>query len=74
MSRTLPLCRGFLEHLDMTMTNETFQVVSLDYCLHIEQKRSFRKGAPRRFLAEFVKDVFKLDFFSEKLPWAYFTE
>ena len=46
MSRILPFCRGFLEHLDMTMTNETFQVVSLDSYLDIEQNRRSEKEHP----------------------------
>ena len=44
MSVKIPFCRGFLEHLDLTFTDETFQVGSLDYYLHIEQKRRSEKG------------------------------
>ena len=46
MSRILPFCRGFLEHLELTLTNETFQVGSLDYYLHIEEQNRPKKSIP----------------------------
>ena len=49
MSRILPFCRGYLEHLELTLTNEAFQVVSLDYYVHIEQKGVRKKGIPSVF-------------------------
>ena len=57
MSRILPFGRGLLEHLELTLTNETFQIVSLDYYLPIEQKKAFGKRTSHQFLAIFVKDV-----------------
>ena len=65
MSRILPFCRGFLEHLDLIMTKETFQGVRLDCYLHTEQKRRSRKRASHWFLANFVKAVSKNSFFKE---------
>ena len=44
MSVKITLCRGFLEHLNLTLTNETFQVGSLDYYLPVEQKQRLEKG------------------------------
>ena len=49
MSRILPFCQGFLEHLDLTMTKETAQVARLDYYLHTEQKRRSGIGHPTDF-------------------------
>ena len=49
MSRILPFCRGFLEHLELTLTNETSQVVSLDYYLPIQRKKRSKKGHPVNF-------------------------
>ena len=49
MSRILPFCRGILEHLELTLTNETFQIVSLDYYLPIEQKKRPEKEHPTDF-------------------------
>ena len=49
MSRILPFCRGFLEHLELTLTNKTFLVVSLDSYLHIERKRHSEKGHTANF-------------------------
>ena len=49
MSVKVPFCRGFLEHLELTLTNKTFQVVSLDFYLQIEQKMRSEKGYPTDF-------------------------
>ena len=49
MSVKVPFYRGFLEHLELTLTNETFQVVCPDYYLHIEQKMRPEKGHPTDF-------------------------
>ena len=49
MSRILTFCQGFLEHFELTLTNETFQVVSPDSYLHIKQKRRSEKGHPTDF-------------------------
>ena len=49
MSRILPFCQRFLEHLELTLTNETFQTVSLDYYLPIQQKKRSEKGHPINF-------------------------
>ena len=46
MSLKVPFCRAFLEHLNLTLTNETFQVVILDFYLHTEQKSRSEKGQP----------------------------
>ena len=44
MSVKITFCRGFLEHIDLTLTNENFQVGSLDYYLPIERKTRPKKG------------------------------
>ena len=49
MSVKVPFCRGLLEHLKLTLTNETFQVYILNYYLHIEQKMRSEKGRPTDF-------------------------
>ena len=49
MSVKITFCRGFLEHLDSTLTDETFQVGSLAYYLHIERNRRPEKGYPIDF-------------------------
>ena len=60
MSVKITFCRGFLEHLDSTLTDETFQVGSLDYYLHIERNRR-PEMVSHRFRAIFVKDVQKFN-------------
>ena len=45
MSVKVTFCRGFLEHIDLTLTNETFQVGSLDYYLPIKRKNASEKRA-----------------------------
>ena len=49
MSVKITFCREFLEHLDLTLANETFRVISLDYYLRIEQKGHSEKGHPTDF-------------------------
>ena len=49
MSVKVPFCRGFLDHSELTLTNKTFQLVSLDYYLHTEQKMRSKKGHPTDF-------------------------
>ena len=41
----LPFCRRFLEHLDLTLADESFQVANLDYYLYIEQEMRPEKGS-----------------------------
>ena len=49
MSLKVPFCRAFLEHLDLTLAGEIFQVSSFDYYLHIEQQKCPEKGHPADF-------------------------
>ena len=49
MSVKVPFCRGFLDHSELTLTNKTFQLVSLDDYLHTEQKMRSKKGHPTDF-------------------------
>ena len=49
MSVKITLCRGFLEHIDLTLTDKTFQVGSSDYYLPIEQKQRPDKRYPTDF-------------------------
>ena len=49
MSVKITFCRGFLEHVALTLTNEIFQVVivwNIIYYLHIERKSVRKKGIP----------------------------
>ena len=49
MSVKITFCRGFLEHIDLTLTDKTFQVDSSDYYLPIEQKQRPDKRYPTDF-------------------------
>ena len=49
MSLKVPFCRAFLEHLDLTLAGEIFQVSSLDCFLPIEQQKRPEKGHPAYF-------------------------
>ena len=44
MSLKMPFCRPFLEHLDLTFTNETLQATSRDYDVPFETKIRSEKG------------------------------
>ena len=44
MSRILPFCRAFLEHLDLTLADQIFLVSNLGYYLPIERKWRPEKG------------------------------
>ena len=62
MSRILPFCRAFLEHLDLTLADQIFLVSNLGYYLPIERKMASGKRASNWFLADFVKAVSKIIF------------
>ena len=49
MSVEVAFCRGFPEHLELTSTNITFLVVSLNSYLHNERKRHSEKGHTANF-------------------------
>ena len=40
----MPFCRAFLEHLDLTFTNETLQATSRDYDVPFETKVRSEQG------------------------------
>ena len=69
MSVKITFCRGFLEQIDLTLTNETFQVGSLDYYLPIERKNASEKRAYHLFLATFEKDVSKTNLSRRNCLW-----
>ena len=49
MSVKITFCRGFLEHIDLNLTDKTFQVGSSDNYLPIEQKQRPDKRYPTDF-------------------------